>query len=598
MLPMPSTSRTRLLGVLAAATTLTLMPLAALAVPASAAAPGLDKLDRPVKLDRPAKKVLLQILALNDFHGQLEPSQSSSSGTIDGTPAGGAEYLTTHLRQLRRKALGNGRSSITVAAGDLIGATPLLSAAFHDEPTIEAMNQAGLRISSVGNHEFDEGGRELLRMQRGGCLPDGTGADNQNSCAGHRFKGADFQYLAANVQRTSNGKTILPAVSVKRFRGVRVGFIGMTLQDTPNIVTKSGVRGLRFTDEVSTANRVAKQLDRQGVKSIVVLLHEGGFPADPAAYNSCPGISGPIVDINRGLSPRIDAVVTGHTHQAYNCRLRDPDDNRRLVTSASSLGRLVTDIKLSINRRTGEVIRSSEQATNRVVTRDVPRARSISALIADYTRRVLPISSKVIGHLAGGAGAVTETADESQESPLGNLIADSQKADPSTVTGARPTEIAFMNPGGIRSDLTAGDGGAITFGSAFTVQPFNNYLVSMDLTGRQILTLLEQQWSGANAGEPKILQVSGITYSYSGAGAGPYTLLPETVEVNGEALDEARTYRVVTNSFLADGGDGFDVLGTAPGKFFGGLDIDALSSYLADNDPYTPGPTDRITLAP
>lgn len=595
MLPTPSTPLIRLLGVLAAATALTLTPLAALALPAAADTPGLEKADRQAK---PSKKVLLQILALNDFHGQLEPSQSSSSGTIDGTPAGGAAYLTTHLRQLRRKALGNGRSSITVAAGDLIGATPLLSAAFHDEPTIEAMNQAGLRISSVGNHEFDEGGRELLRMQRGGCLPDGTGADNQNSCAGHRFKGADFQYLAANVQRTSNGKTILPAVSVKRFRGVRVGFIGMTLQNTPNIVTKSGVRGLRFTDEVRTANRVARQLDRRGVKSIVVLLHEGGFPADPAAYDSCPGISGPIVDINRGLSPRIDAVVTGHTHQAYNCRLRDPADKRRLVTSASSLGRLVTDIKLSINRRTGEVIRSSEQATNRVVTRDVPRARSISALIANYTRRVLPISSKVIGHLAGGAAAVTETVDESQESPLGNLIADSQKADPSTVTGAKPTEIAFMNPGGIRSDLTAEAGGAITFGSAFTVQPFNNYLVSMNLTGRQILALLAQQWSGENAGDPKILQVSGITYSYRGTGAGPYTLLPGTVQVNGQPLDQARTYRVVTNSFLSDGGDGFTVLASATGKFFGGLDIDALATYLGANDPYTAGPTDRITLAP
>ena len=300
----------------------------------------------------------------------------------------------------------------------------------------------------------------------------------------------------------------------------------------------------------------------------------------------------------RGLSPRVDVVVTGHTHQAYNCRLRDPDDNRRLVTSGSSLGRLVTDIKLSIDRRTGEVIRSSERASNRVVTRDVRRARSISALIARYSRLVLPISSKVIGHLAGGATAVTKTVDESQESPLGNLIADSQKADPSTVTGGRPTEIAFMNPGGIRSDLTAEAGGAVTFGSAFTVQPFNNYLVSMDMTGRQILSLLEQQWSGANAEKPKILQVSGITYSYRGTGAGPYELLPATVRVNGAPLDEARTYRVVANSFLSDGGDAFTAFTTASAKFFGGLDIDALSRYLAANDPSTPAPTDRITLAP
>ena len=606
MLLMPRT-RSRLLAVLAAATTLTMAPLTAQAArtaqvaPATtAAAPFASAGTEAVQQQRPgpSRKVLLQILALNDFHGQLEKSTSSSSGAINGTPAGGAEYLTTHLRQLRRKALANGRSSITVAAGDLIGATPLISAAFHDEPTIEAMNRLGLRISSVGNHEFDEGGRELLRMQRGGCLDDGDGANNQNSCPDHTFKGADFQYLAANVERTSNGRTIFPAVSVKRFKGVPVGFIGMTLQNTPNIVTKSGVRGLRFTDEVRTANRVAKRLDRRGIRSMVVLVHEGGFPADPSAYNSCPGISGPIVDINRGLSPRIDVVVTGHTHQAYKCRLEDPDDNRRLVTSASSLGRLVTDIKLSISRRTGDVIRPSERASNRVVTQDVRRARGISELIAKYSKLVLPISSEVIGHLAGGATAVTETVDESQESPLGNLIADSQKADPSTVTGNRPTEIAFMNPGGIRSDLTAGAGGAITFGSAFTVQPFNNYLVSMDLTGAQILALLEQQWTGENAAEPRILSVSGLTYSYRGTGPGPYELLPQTVRVNGTALDEGRTYRVVANSFLADGGDAFSEFTEATGTFFGGLDIDALADYLKANDPYTPGPTDRITLAP
>jgi 5'-nucleotidase len=606
MLHMPPTPRIRrrLLAGLAAATTLTLAPLTALAVsaPASAVRPtAASTVTAPAPVQERARrprKVLLQILALNDFHGQLEPSSSSSSGTINGVPAGGAEYLTTHLRQLRRKAIRNGRASITVAAGDLIGATPLLSAAFHDEPTIETMNKLGLRISSVGNHEFDEGGRELLRMQRGGCLADGDGENNQNSCADHTFRGADFQYLAANVRRRSNGRSIFPAVSVKRYHGVRVAFIGMTLQNTPNIVTKSGVRGLRFTDEVRTANRVARQLNRRGIKSIVVLVHEGGFPADPSAYNSCRGISGPIVDINKGLSPRIDLVVTGHTHQSYKCLLRDPDDNRRLVTSASSLGRLVTDIKLSINRRTGEVIRSSEQATNRVVTRDVRRARSITALINSYNELVQPISSRVIGHLAGGATDVSRTTDESQESPLGNLVADSQRTDPSTVTDGRPAEIAFMNPGGIRSDLTAEAGGAVTFGSAFTVQPFNNYLVSMDMTGRQILALLEQQWSGANAQQPKILQVSGITYTYSGSGAGPYTVEPGSVQVNGEALDEARTYRVVANSFLADGGDAFAAFTEATGKFFGGLDIDALAAYLAAHDPYTPTPTDRISLAP
>ena len=331
------------------------------------------------------------------------------------------------------------------------------------------------------------------------------------------------------------------------------------------------------------------------MKSIVVLVHEGGFPSDPTAYNSCPGISGPIVDINKGLSPRIDAVVTGHTHQAYNCMLKDPNDNNRLVTSGSSLGRLVTDIDLSLNRRTGDVIRSSEVADNRIVTHDVARNGAITSLIKAYKKLVDPIENKVIGHLAGTT-TVSRTNDDSGESPLGNLIADAQKNDLSTVTAGKTPEIAFMNPGGIRADLQTA-GGAVTYGSAFSVQPFNNYDVSMDMTGQQILTLLEQQWSGTNATSPKILQVSGITYSYARSGT-TYTLKPATVQVNGAAIDPSRTYRVVANSFLSDGGDGFAAFSQATGKYFGGLDIDAFAAYLAAHDPYAPVPTDRITVTP
>ena len=572
--------------------------LAALGVAATSAALVASTVATPAQARKPARpgNVKLQILAINDFHGQLEPSTSSSSGTINGIPAGGAEYLATHLRRLRMLARSHGRHTVTVAAGDLIGATPLLSAAFHDEPTIMAMNRMGLQVASVGNHEFDEGWRELRRMQTGGCLPDGAGKDNQNSCPAGTFPGASFQYLAANVTRTDTGRTVFPAVEVKKYDGVKVGFIGMTLENTPNIVTRSGVEGLRFSDEVATANRLAKRMDRNGVKAIVVLVHEGGFPSDPTAYNSCPGISGPIVDINRGLSPRIDAVITGHTHQAYNCRLKDPNDDRRLVTSGSSLGRLVTNIRLTLNRRTGDVIRRSETADNRIVTRNVARRPTVSSLIARFKTLVAPIENTVIGHLAAGTPSVSRTPDDSGESPLGNLIADAQKNDPSVVTGGRAPEIALMNPGGIRADLQS-NAGSVTYGQAFSVQPFNNYDVSMDMTGTQLLSLLEQQWSGTNAGSPRILQVSGLTYSYSKAGT-TYTLEPESVEVNGTPLERARTYRVVANSFLSDGGDGFAAFTGATDKYFGGLDIDAFSRFLAANDPYTPVATDRITVTP
>jgi 5'-nucleotidase len=581
--------RGRILAAVGAAVTTAVLVASTGAAPASAT--GRHHHPKP-------KAVKLQILALNDFHGQLDKVPStSSSGRINTTPAGGAAYLATHLTRLRAEAKAEKRHSVTVAAGDLIGASPLLSAAFHDEPTIEAMNKMGLQITSVGNHEFDEGWRELVRMQKGGCLDDGAGKDNQNSCADHTFTGAKFRYLSANVFHEDTGKTVFPGVTVKKYDGVKVGFIGMTLENTPNIVTKSGVQGLRFTDEVETANAAAKKLQRQGVKSIVVLVHEGGFPSDPTAYNSCPGISGPILDINKGLSPRVDAVITGHTHQAYNCQLKDPNDDNRLVTSGSSLGRLITDIDLSINKRTGDVIRSSEKADNVIVTNsaDIHPADAITSLIGTYQSLVAPIANKVIGHLSGTT-SVTRTNDASGESPLGNLIADAQKADPSTVTGGRTPEIAFMNPGGIRADLQTTDG-SVTYGSAFAVQPFNNYDVSMGMTGQQILTLLDQQWTGANAASPKILQVSGITYSYAQSGTS-YTLDPASVKVNGAAIDPTRTYRVVANSFLSDGGDGFGAFAQASDKYIGGLDIDAFAAFLAAHDPYAPAATDRITVTP
>ncbi len=555
---------------------------------------------KPAKPTTP-KKVDLQILALNDFHGQLEKvSSTSSSGRINTTPAGGAEYLSTHLQRLRASAADQGRHSVTVAAGDLIGATPLMSAAFHDEPTIEAMNQMGLDISSVGNHEFDEGWRELVRMQEGGCIDDGPdGVDNQNSCPDHTFEGADFQYLAANVFHEDTGKTVFPGTTVKTFDGVKVGFIGMTLENTPNIVTKAGIEGLRFTDEVQTANAAAAALQKQGVKSIVVLVHEGGFPADPTAYNSCPGISGPIVDINNGLTDKIDAVITGHTHQAYNCTLTDPSGAPRLVTSGSSVGRIVTDIDLTINGRSGDVIRESAVADNVIVTNgaDVAKDAAITSIIALYNELVAPIANEVIGSL-GSPRPLLDALEPDGESELGNLIADSQKNDPSAVTDNKVPEIAFMNPGGIRTDLVPQADGDITYGAAFAVQPFNNYVVSMDMTGAQILTALEQQWSGpTNTATSRVmLQPSGITYSYRRGAT--YTLLTETVKVNGVAIDPARTYRVVTNSFLSDGGDGIKVFAEATNKFFGGLDIDALAAFLEAKPGYTPGPTDRITVAP
>ncbi|MEP7114949.1 MAG: bifunctional metallophosphatase/5'-nucleotidase, partial [Ilumatobacteraceae bacterium] len=460
----------------------------------------------------------IQLLTFNDFHGNLETGgtiPTSYQLNADGSPvldsrgrpvpntveAGGAAYLAANLA----KARAGHKYSITAAAGDIIGASPLVSAAFHDEPTIEAMNQLGLEVSSVGNHEFDEGATELLRMQYGLCKDDGNGANNQNSCpTGHPFEGADFQYLAANVVRKTSGRTLFPPYWIKNFgHGIKVAFIGMTLKGTPDIVTKSGVAGLEFKDEVATANALVPQIKKQGVQSIVVLLHQGGLPDYKAGTTNPVSASAPynfrcdskqgftpdsaIVSIAKRLKPAIDVVVSGHTHAPYVCNIPDSLGRGRMVTSASSFGRLFTDIRLTYNKRTENFVRPSAKATNRLVDRTITPDPTLVALVNDFKTLVAPIASRVIGKIAV---ALPNTASAAGEVQLGDLIADAQAAEP-TVAGAGAPDVAFMNPGGIRgSGLT--NAGDVTFGDAFTVQPFNNFVVSMSLTGQQIIDLLNQ----------------------------------------------------------------------------------------------------------
>jgi 5'-nucleotidase len=568
----------------------------------------------------------IQLLSFNDFHGNLEPPSGSSGRivvdhrldtaadpvkAVDVTQdVGGVEYLATHLAEARK----GHPNSLTVAAGDIIGASPLLSAAFHDEPTIEAMNLLGLDVTAVGNHEFDEGYQELQRMQSGGCIADGDGANNQNSCPDGSFGGADFDYLAANVKYAGTNDTILPAYTIKNLHGARIGFIGMTLKDTPSIVTASGVQGLEFTNEVDTANALVPVLREQGVKAIVVLIHQGGIPAkqkwtdpngkvwdvNPNYDYTCGGggsliaAASPILDIAARLDPQIDMVISGHTHQPYVCDVKDPAGQSRLVTSASSFGRLFTETDLKYDRRTQDIVRASVEGANFPVSRDVAKDPAETSLIAKYQELVRPIASKVIGHITSD---VTKAPNAVGESQLGDLIADAQLADGSTVTNGQVPVIAFMNPGGIRADLTFADSkygeppGDVTFEEAFTVQPFNNYLVSLTLTGQDIYDILTQQVTGSNAASPNILQVShGFTYQLGASGP-----VDGTVELDGTPIDKAASYRVVTNNFLQGGGDNFPAFKNGTEVYYGGLDIDAFANYLAAHSPYTPGALTRIT---
>ena len=531
------------------------------------------------------KPVEVQLLALNDFHGNLEPP-TGSSGTIEGQLAGGAEYLATHLAELREAV--KKKNTITVAAGDLIGASPLLSAAFHDEPAIEALTLAGLDYASVGNHEFDEGATELLRMQYGGCHPTDGCAD------GTPFEGAGFQYLSANAFRTATGEPLLPPYAIHKVQGVEIGFIGMTLEGTPDIVSQEGVAGLTFADEAETANRYAAELRAQGVETIVVLLHEGGFQSGAGGINDCAGISGPIVDIVERMDPAIDAVVSGHTHQAYNCEIDD-----RLVTSASSFGRLVTDIDLRIDRRTGDVL--TAEAENLVVTRDVPTDPAQTELIAHYREALGPVAGRQVGTTTEAITRTQETLFTSGttvirgESPLGNLIADAQLAATDDEQGA---VAAFMNPGGVRADL---DAGPVTYEEAFTVQPFANNLVTLDLTGAQLYCLLEQQFTVGRTLYPSasvsyVVNPAGTTAPAGDPCAGT-RVVRGSLTINGVAVQPGSTYRITVNSFLAGGGDQFSVLTQGTNRVTGMIDLDALVAYLESESPVSPPTLDRIRVA-
>jgi 5'-nucleotidase len=528
---------------------------------------------------KPSGTVNVQILALNDFHGNLLPP-SGSSGRVGTVDAGGVEYLATHVSNLR--ALNP--NTVVVSAGDLVGASPLLSALFHDEPTIEAFNLIGLDFNAVGNHEFDEGWHELVRLQEGGCHPVDGCQD------GDDFAGANFQFLAANVVRKDNGKTIFPAYKIRSFGTAKVAFIGMTLEGTPLIVTPSGIADLNFLDEADTVNALIPEIKAKGVETIVVVVHEGGVQAAPAPYNGCVGLSGAIVDIVDRLDPEVDVIVSGHTHQPYNC----VTENGQILTSAFSFGRLVTKIDLTIDRTTGEVV--SMVSENKVVTRDVAKASLLTALIDKYNAIAAPLANRVIGQITAD---ITRTQNLAGESALGDVIADAQ-LEATNDPGFGDAVVAFMNPGGIRADFTyagsnAGEGdGNVTYGEMFTVQPFGNSMVTMTLTGAQVDTLLETQWV-----VNRVLQVSnGFTYEWSASAAVGSKVDIASIKINGVAIDPSGSYRVTVNSFLADGGDGFAVLTQGTDRLGGEVDTDALEKYFVANSPVGPGPQNRIIRIP
>ncbi|MEU0795537.1 bifunctional metallophosphatase/5'-nucleotidase [Amycolatopsis sp. NPDC005961] len=535
---------------------------------------------------RPDPTTDVRIIGFNDLHGNLEPP-AGSSGRVrqsDGTTvdAGGAAYLATHVKQLRSQV----RDSFVVSAGDNIGASPLTSALFHDEPTIDFLNMLGVNASVVGNHEFDEGYKELQRMQFGGCHPT-DGCQFEKS-----FSGAKFPFLGSNVYFTNGLPALLP-FTVKFEGGVPIGVIGATLKDLPSVVTPEAIKGLKFGDEVEAINRTANLLDFFGVKAQIVLMHQGDS-TELEGPNDCKVLPGPATAIAKAVTPKVDAIFTGHSHQQYNCVINDPAGQPRPVIQGASFGRLLSVVDLKINLKTRDVVRSQTKAFNEIVTRTVTPDPAVAALVADAVAKSGPIANKQIGTITQDLKAAGNAAGESA---LGDVIADAQLAG----TQSNSAVIAMTNPGGIRADLNyasspAGEGdGVVTYGEAFTVQPFSNIMQTITLTGANLKNVLEQQWApGVN---PKFLQISSsLHYSWSASAAQGSRV--SNITVNGTPVDPAATYRVSVNNFLAAGGDGFTEFTKGTNLAGGPVDLDALVAYLGAHPNLAPPAADRVNQLP
>ncbi|WP_116810017.1 bifunctional metallophosphatase/5'-nucleotidase [Steroidobacter cummioxidans] len=521
--------------------------------------------------------VNIKLLGINDFHGQLSPR------AVGTRPAGGAAVLTSYLRAASASAKDG---AIIVHAGDHVGASPPNSALLQDEPAISVLNELANKhcqpvrlfrklpyelqaytqprcniVGTFGNHEFDEGIGEALRLVYGGNHEDGPFLQK-------RWQGAQFPYITANVIDQSTGRSVLPPYTIKVVDGVAIGFIGAVLKETPTIVTPTGVAGLQFIDEATAINASVKQLKRQGVKTIIVTIHQGTGqtsytgPTDPDVLPP----SGPIADIVKRLDSEVDVVVSGHAHGFTNALVPNSQGKQILLTQAFSASTAYGDIDLAISRKSADVVEKSAVIVTTWGDEGpglVPDVK-VAELVAKADERVAPLVNRVVGNVTT---ALTRTENNAGESSLGNLIADAQRV-------TTDAEFAFMNPGGIRADLDAGE---VTWGDLFTIQPFGNDLVSMDLTGAQIKTLLEQQWQGQTF--PRILKPSGLTYIWDNARP-VGERVTQILKADSTPLDPAAIYRVTVNSFMAAGGDGFVVLPQGTNRVVGPVDLNALVEYV------------------
>jgi 5'-nucleotidase len=490
------------------------------------------------------------LLSINDFHGQIDVTRK-----VNGRNVGRADYLAAYLKQ----RIASYPDKIVVHAGDAVGASAPTSALLHDEPTINILNSIGFDAGTIGNHEFDHGVDEMMRQIHGG-----------NTAQTGSFKGANFPYVCANVVTRATGHLILPPYIIKKVRGVPVGIIGVVLKDTPTIAMPRNVASVNFLDEATTINKYVKELKGKGVKAIVVLAHNPGTSA-PDGGNP----NGQVVDIAHAVDPEVDVILAGHSHQYLNSFV-----DRKLLVQAYSFGTYFADVDLVLDHKTKDIVQKTAAIipTYQDGIQPDPMAASI---ISQAQQQAGPVLNQMIGTAQTD---ITASQNVHGESALGNLIADSHRA-------ATGTQLAFMNPGGIRSDIHQGP---VTWGNLYTVQPFNNDLMTMNLTGSQIRALLNQQWQG---GSKKMLQISGMRYTWDSTRPEGDRVV-DMVLPNGAAIAPGTTYSVTVNAFLASGGDGFTTLLQGTNRVIGPVDLDACVNYIKGmTQPFGQGIEGRIQMA-
>lgn len=565
------------------------LPFATLSLLAACAAPQSAHLAAHQAVGAPASATPVEvgIIAINDFHGALEPPKASvgapdgKGGTIP-VPAGGAAWLASAVDQLKAEH----PNHVVVAAGDLTSASQLASSLHLDEPAVGVMNRIGLEFNAVGNHEFDRGWKELQRLQNGGC--------EQNTpltpCQLEQFKGAGYKYLSASTYQ-ADGTTLFPATGLKTFgtgpNKVTVGFIGLSLREVPILVAPEQIAGLTFGDEADAINKAIPVLKAEGADAVVVLIHQGGktTEGDPDGCNDLTGDIKPILD---RLHPGVDLVVSGHTHWQYVCQYGQSGDGTPiLLTSAGVYGKLVTDITLKIDPATHHVI--AKQAHNVIVQSpgyasgrgDVPQTAlyprfqpraDIADYVAGYVKDVAVLINRPVGKLSGPAAK--PSANGPIGGPLGNLIADSQLA----ASRAAGAQIAFTNPFGVRAPLDPAPDGTVTFGQVYAVEPFNNSLVTMTLTGAQVRAVIEEGLD--DDGASQVLSSSaGLKFSYDMRRPSGNRVVSLTLD--GKPVDPMANYRVTVVNFLAEGGDGFSTFTKGTDRIRGMIDNEAFQQWIA-----------------